>query len=180
MNKLKLWAVMGIMAVCLSACGMSEGQMVSMYVSQMTVYERRVEADAYDFSKLWQSLDGSLSEERRNEIVKLLTVQKGTFEETLTAVKEYPRCPKACVSLQSSYEEAFGLRIRHCDLLINFLKNEYKDNAAPSAEALAKLKEQNAEIVSKSASVEENIMKAKKDLVHQYREVQIPEVSSAS
>lgn len=175
MRSLKVWLALGIVAVSCWACGMSEGQTVNMYVSQMTVYERRVEADAYDIGKITSEIDTDITEQQRDELTKALKAQSALLKDTIQAI-EGANCPKPCQSMRIHYQGALQNRLEHCKVLADFLEKNYRPGQAVDAKALAELKSKTSKLAQETAEYENKIHEDKVLLANSYREVQLPEV----
>ena len=175
MRSLKVWLALGVVAVSCWACGMSEGQTVNMYVSQMTVYERRVEADAYDIGKITSEIDTSMTEEQRDKLVAALKDQTARLKDTIKAV-EGANCPQPCQNMRLHYQGALQNRVEHCVVLANFLEKQYKPGQAVDTKALAELKSKTGKLAQETAEFENKIHEDKVLLANAYREVQLPEV----
>lgn len=175
MRSLKVWLALGIVAVSCWACGMSEGQTVNMYVSQMTVYERRVEADAYDIGKITSEIDTNMTEQKRNELTKALKAQTARLNDTIKAI-EGASCPKPCQNMRIHYQGALKNRLEHCKVLADFLEKNYRPGQAVDTKALAELKGKTAKLAQETAEYENKIHEDKVLLANSYREVQLPEV----
>lgn len=170
MNKFKLLCIFCLVAVSCWSCGMSEGQTVNMYVSQMTVYERRVEADSYELGKVCVDINGKINEDKKKELLKILGEQEKRFQATQEAIKD-SHCPTQCSVLRDKYSQAFKLRIEHCQLLSNYLRNEYGKEPVDE-KALEQLKEQNKKIAEETKKVDEELRTCKADLASRYPEVE--------
>ncbi len=175
MRSLKVWLALGIVAMSCWACGMSEGQIVNMYVSQMTVYERRIEADAYDVGKITSGIDTSITEQQRAELVKTLKGQIARLKDTIKAI-EGANCPQPCQNMRVHYQGALQNRLEHCTILADFLEKKYQPGQAIDAKALAELKSKTGKLAQETAEYENKIHEDKVLLANSYREVQLPEV----
>ena len=178
-KKFKIWLALAFIVLACSACGMSEGQTVNLYVSQMTVYERRVEADAYDINKMASKLETGLTAEQHQELVKLLNDQQQRLKETLKAV-EAARCPMPCEDIRSHYEKAFKNRIEHCQLWLDFLNKDCAKGQQPKAEAVHKLKVDSEKLLQEAEKLDAGLHEEKVKLARRYREVQLPETTQAN
>ena len=175
MRSFKVWLALGIVAVSCWACGMSEGQTVNMYVSQMTVYERRVEADAYDIGKITSEIDTNITEQQRIELVKSLKEQAARLQDTIKAIEE-ANCPQPCQNMRVHYQGALQNRLAHCKALADFLEKNYHPGQAIDSKALAALKNKTDKLAQETAEYENKIHEDKVLLANSYREVQLPEV----
>ncbi len=175
MRTLKVWLALGIVAISCWACGMSEGQTVNMYVSQMTVYERRVEADAYDIGKLTSQIDNPMTQQQCDELVKALRSQAGRLTDTIKAI-EGANCPQPCQNMRLHYQGALQNRLAHCTVLADFLEKNYQSGQTVDSKALAELKGKTGKLAQETAEYENKIYEDKVLLANSYREVQLPEV----
>lgn len=178
MNKLKVWAALAIIAAACCGCGMSEGQTVNLYVSQLTVYERRVEADSYDLDKAVAEAvkNGTLSEADKKNLNARLNAQCKSFQDTLKNIGE-ASCPRPCEPLRAQYEQAFQNRIEHCQLLSKYLQSDLKGSA--SAEEAARVQKRSKELAIQAASCEQRIHEEKVVLARQFKELNVPETESS-
>lgn len=175
MSKIKLALIVALLAWGSVACGMSEGQLVGLYVSQMTVYERRVEADAQDLERLSASVNAQMSAQEREELVKVLQAQVQRFQETLKIVQE-SQAHKECESLKQQYELAFQARVEQSQLFLTYLRDKWQPQGQLDPNVVNEFVRASQELEEKTMQSEERIRQDKIVLARQYKEVQVPEV----
>ncbi|MGM9998664.1 MAG: hypothetical protein ACI38Q_04640 [Candidatus Bruticola sp.] len=175
MKNFKVWLALSVVAMSCWACGMSEGQTANLYVSQMIIYERRVEADAYDIGKLTSKIGAEPSVEQCQELMSLLQGQAKRLQETLDFMDK-ANCPQSCKNMSLHYKGALTNRLEHCQALIGFLKGYHPGQPVDMA-AWSELQKTSRELSQKAAEYENKIHEDKAELANMYPEVQLPEVA---
>ncbi|MGM9991342.1 MAG: hypothetical protein ACI376_00605 [Candidatus Bruticola sp.] len=175
MKNFKVWLALGAVALSCWACGMSEGQTANLYVSQMIIYERRIEADAYEISRLTSKAGAELSAEQCQELASVLQNQAKRLQETLDFMSKTD-CPQSCKNISLHYKGALTNRLEHCKAFSKFLTN-YRPDQPLDAEAWSELQKNSQELSQKAADYENKIHEDKVELANMYPEVQLPEVA---
>lgn len=161
-------AVLAFLAILVftTACGMSAGQTITLYLGGVTVLERRLQADAEDIQKQLQVTDSSQT--KLAELASKLTKVSANIKAG-KAELEKMTVPAECEAIHKSYISAFDTTLARVDTAADLLKGNLSSQQKNAD--LLKLKE----LQKKAAELDEEIRLAKVALAEKYPEVQVPE-----
>ena len=141
-----------------------------MYLSSVTIQERRIETDAKCIDKIIDSSDSStLDRQALIDAIKKAKKTASTGKEEL----EKLHVPESTKKIHELYKQIFALNIQQIDIAGQILSSA---DSAKNAEMLKQL----ADIKKQIETLSQEILDEKRALSASYQEVQLPEASPAA
>ena len=148
-------------------CSAPEGQNAVMYLSSVTVQERRIETDARAIDEiLVQSQNGNIDSQALLKAIKKAKETAKIGQEEIAKLN----VPDSTKNIHELYKKVFDLNVQQLSLAEQLLTSPQDEKKAEKQQQLAELKKQIEE-------VEQQILDEKRRLSSQYQEVQLPEAS---
>lgn len=147
-------------------CSAPEGQNAVMYLSSVTVQERRIETDARAIDEiLVQSQNGNIDSQALFKAIKKAKETAKIGQEEIAKLN----VPDSTKNIHELYKKVFDLNVQQLSLAEQLLTSPQDEKKAE--------KQQLAELKKQIEEVEQQILDEKRRLSSQYQEVQLPEAS---
>ncbi len=147
-------------------CSAPEGQNAVMYLSSVTVQERRIETDARAIDEiLMQSQNGNIDSQALLKAIKKAKETAKIGQEEIAKLN----VPDSTKNIHELYKKVFDLNVQQLSLAEQLLTSPQDEKKAE--------KQQLAELKRQIEEVEQQILDEKRRLSSQYQEVQLPEAS---